>query len=182
MRLCTSFLFYSICLAGCIQSVTLKNGKTKVPADNKVFEGLGSSEISQFYNIKTDCIYEAFNKKENILHRLDNHIETGIYSVYRFYPHGRFNIFFIDRDFPLEENSLNPHYSGKRGVCYYYKNDLRYELYAEKNQWGWLGKLTGTLTFKGDTLFVKRDESPNEIKVYIKRELPFAFLDYQAEW
>ena len=53
---------------------------------------------------------------------------------------------------------IDPLFTGYRGI-YYTENDIiRYNLFAEIGQRQQTGKITGTLTFGGDILYVKRDD------------------------
>jgi hypothetical protein len=169
-------------ITSCMPTYTLQNGRTKVPTKPAIYKNQAKFDKTLLKIVDTGVVYEEFNKRYNVLTRLDNHIETRIYAVYRFYPNGRFNIFFIDRDKPLNINEFNPHYQGYRGVFYSEKNQIRYDLFAESNGLGWIGKLSGTFYFNGDTLYIKRDEASKEFDIYIKKELPSGYLNYKAVW
>lgn len=171
-----------VLVTACMKTITLQNGRTKVPAKSDVYKNREKFDISLLNLVNTNVIYERFNKDYNVLQRLDTHIETSIYGAYRFYPDGRFNLFFLDRNKPNDPNAFNPEYSGKRGVYYSEKDQIRYDLFAEINQWGWTGKQSGTFRFSGDTLYVQRDEFPKELDIYIKRELSPGYLNYNADW
>ena len=169
-------------MTACMKTFTLQNGRTKVPTKTLVYKNKVNFDKALLNVIDTGVVYEQFNKRYNVLQRLDNHIETSVYSSYRFYSDGSFNVFFMDRDKPLNPNDLNPEYNGKRGVYYLKEKTIRYDLFAETNQWGWIGKLIGEFTFSGDTLYVRRDESPKEVDIYIKRKLPPEYFQYKANW
>ena len=164
-----------------MKTFTLQNSRTKVPAKAVVFKNRAKFDKTLLNVIDTGVIYEQFNQKYNVLQRLDTHLETSMYGAYRFYLDGRFNLFFIDRNKPLDPNDLNPDYNGKRGVYYRNENKIHYELFAEINQWGWVGKLTGSFTFEGDKLYVKRDKL-EEVEIYVKRKLPREYFKYKANW
>jgi len=165
-----------------MKTITLQNGRTKVPAKNNAYKNKMKSDNSLLKIVDINVVYEKFNKHYNVLQRLDTNVETKVYGVYRFYPNGKFNKFFIDKRDVFNKNDFNPRYNGYRGVYYWDKNQIRYDLFAESNELGWIGKLTGTFTFSGDTLYVKRDVDKTHIDIYIKRKLPPSYLDHKADW
>ncbi len=165
-----------------MKSYILQNGTTKVPHDTQVYHNKAKFDKSLLTIVDTSVVYEEFDQRYNILRRLDNHVETSIYGVYHFYPDGRFNKFFLDRDKLLEVNDFNPDFGGNRGVYYTERNQIRYDIFAESNELGWLGELNGTFKFSGDTLYVIRDIDKKYVGVYIKRKLPANYLNYRPEW
>lgn len=169
-------------MTSCIKTFTLQNGRTKVPAKAIVYKNKKNFDKVLLNVIDTAIVYEQFNNRYNVLQRLDNHIETSVYSSYRFYSDGSFNVFFMDREEPSSLNDLNPDYNGRRGVYYLKENNIRYDFFSAINQWGWVGKLTGEFTFSGDTLYVNRDVSPKEVDIYIKRKLPTEYFQFKANW
>jgi hypothetical protein len=171
-----------VLMTACMSTYTLRNGITKVPAKPSMYKNKAKFDNSLLTLIDTGSIYEEFDKHYNVLTRLDTHIETSVYGVYRFYPDGTFNLFFIDRDKPLQPNDFNPEHNGYRGVYYSEENKLRYDLFAPSNGLGWIGKLTGTFRISGDTLYEIRDVDKKHIDIYIKRKLPLDYLDYKKNW
>jgi hypothetical protein len=164
-----------------MKTYTLQNGKTKVPVNPSVYKNKSKFDTSLLKIIDTTVIYERLDDERSLLLRMDTGPETRFYGVYRFYSNGCFNYFTIDRNQSLDSNSFNPEYRGYRGV--YFKEDdrIRSDLFAGSNELGWIGKLPGTLTFKGDTLIVYEKLSMLT-EVYIKRKLPQGYLDYNANW
>jgi hypothetical protein len=171
-----------VLMTACMRTFTLPNGYTKVPAKPSVYKNKAKFDKSSLALIDTGSIYEEFDQHYNVLRRLDTHIETGTYGAYRFYPDGKFNLFFFDRDKSLQPNDLNPEHTGYRGVYYSEETKVRYDLFAATNGLGWIGKLTGTFKFSGDTLYEIRDVDKKHIDIYIKRKLPPGYLDYKANW
>lgn len=171
-----------VLISSCLKTITLQNERTPVPAKSDVYKNKTKFEKSLLRVVDTNVIYEFFNQSYNVLQRLDTNIETRTYGVYRFYPDGALNFFSLNRDKPLDSIYFNPKYNGYRGVYYLENKKIRYDLFAEINGWGWIGRLSGTLTFIGDTLYVKRDYSTMYIDIYIKRKLPDGYLDYKADW
>jgi hypothetical protein len=169
-------------MTACMKTFTLQNGRTKVPTKTLVYKNKVNFEKALLNVVDTAVVYEEFNKRYNVLTRLDNHIETSFYAVYRFYPNGELNYFVLDRDRPQGTNDFNPEYKGYRGVYYSEKSKIKYDLFAPSNELRWIGKLTGEFTFSGDTLYVRRDESPKEVDIYIKRTLPPEYFQYKANW
>ena len=81
----------------------------------------------------------------------------------------------------MNVNTFNPNYDGYRGVYFGQDNQIKYNLFAETNGVGWIGKLTGTLTFRGDTLYENLDTSVG-IHIYVKLKLPKEYLNYTVMW
>lgn len=75
---------------------------------------------------------------------------------------------------------FDPNYTGWRGIYYEYKSKIKGDLITQISGMGEIGKLTKGFEFKGDTLFVFAKKGGREI--YIKREIPISFLNYQANW
>ena len=171
-------------MTACMRTFTLQNGRTKVPAKTIVYKNKAKFDKSLLNDIDTGVVYEKFNKQYNVLQRLlDSPIGTGVYGAYRFYLDGRFNLFFIRSDEPLNPNDFNPEYNGSRGVYYLKGNTVRYDLFAPSNGLGWIGKSTGNFTFSGDTLYVNDDDiSRRGVEIYIKRKLPPEYFKHKADW
>ena len=170
-------------LIGCvIKSYTLQNGVTKVPYNSDLFKNKSKFDKSILAIVDTSVIYEEFNQRYNVLSRFDTNLETRIYDVYRFYSDGKFNNFLLDRKKQIDVNDFNPEFNGYRGVYYLENGKIKFDLFAESNELGWLGELNGTFTFIGDTLYVKNREAPNNINIYIKRKLPSKYLQFNGNW
>lgn len=172
-----------------MKTYKLLNKRTKVPVDATAYNNKSKFNSLLLNNVDTSVIYEEFDTRYNILKRLDNHIESSIYNVYKFYPNGCINNFYLDRrNEPIPINELNPLFTGYRGVYYSENNKIRYDLFAEIDQRQHTGKITGTLTFSGDTLYVKRDDRKGlnatdySTEIYIKRKLPPEYFVYKADW
>lgn len=172
----------ALSITACMKTFTLPNGITRVPTKTEIYENQGKFNKSLLDVIDTDVIYESFDKYRNIPERLETQSGRNVYSAFRFYQDGRLNKFILDSNKPLELNDFNPKLTGYRGVYYSEKGKIRYDLFAPSNELRWIGKLTGTFTFSGDTLYVRRDETKKEVDIYIKRELPPGYLDYKAYW
>ncbi|MCH8904016.1 MAG: hypothetical protein IIA45_08900 [Bacteroidetes bacterium] len=168
-------------LISCVNTYKLSDGISRVPSNSKVYKNKSKFNISLLNTIDTSVVYEKYSIRYNILARMDNHPETSIYGVYRFYPGGYFNYFVLDRDIALDIKDFDPVYTGYRGVYYHEKNEIRYDNFGISNGLGWIGKLTGAFTFIGDTLYKKSDYS-SYVQIYIKRELPKEYLKYRVDW
>ncbi len=185
MRKLKALVFILVVLTlGCeMKTYTLQNGITKVPVDSTVYKNKSKFDKSLLTIIDTGVIYEEYRSEKKILSRLDSDITTSIYGVIRFYSNGCYNNFYINRDNMLDSNDFNPLYNGKRGVYYKEGNQIRYDLYAESNQQGHIGLLTGTFVFSNDTLYkYTYSDYLKQPSIYIKRRLPTGYLDYSANW
>lgn len=163
-----------------MKTYTLLDNRTKVPVESNVYMNRSAFNNSLLNIIDTGIVYEEYDTKYNVLTRLDSHVENRFYRVCKFYSNGNFNYFTIDKEAPLFKE-FDPSYSGYRGV-YYQKNNLtRFDLFAGINQRQQIGKLTGTFIFKGDTMYLKRDDLAYT-GIYIKRKMPPEFFTYKADW
>lgn len=175
-------------MTACMRVYLLKDGITQVPIDPDVYENKIKFDKSLLDWIDTEAIYEEFDHQYKVLNRLDNHIETSIYATYRFYPDGRFNVFILDREMPLDSNTFNPEFNGYRGIYYKENGKIRYDYFSSISERGDIGKISGCFKFNGDTLYVKRDDIKGinrtiyPVNVYINRQLPLDYLDYKADW
>jgi len=172
----------AVFIMACMRIYPLRDGITKVPVKTDVYKNKVKFDKSLLALIDTEAIYEEFDQRYNVLRRLDTHIETSIYGVYRFYPDGKFNSFGVHRRVPLDYNTFNPEYCGYRGVYYMEKGQIRYDLFAPSNGLGWISELNGTFRFSGDTLYVIQDVDKRHIDIYIKRELLPEYRNYKALW
>lgn len=177
-------------LLGCgIETYLLNDSITLVPMNSEVYKNRESFNSKILSNIDTNVIYEEYNVVDGVLSRNDTQRKPLLYAAYRFYSNGNFNLFVFDKDSVIEKNEVNPYFRGYRGV-YYLKNDsiIRYDLFAPIDERRNIGKISGTFSFVGDTLYEQRDPSKGIIKinypqeVYIKRELPPEYLNYNADW
>jgi hypothetical protein len=161
---------------------------TPVPKNISVYKNKIKFSSSLLSKVDTTVVYEEFDRDRNILMRADNCISCRGYSIYKFYPNGCFNAFFFGRNSTLPVNEFDPLYTGYRGVYYTENNKIRFDLFAEIDERQHIGKITGTLTFSGDTLYVKQDDRkgidamkyPTEI--YVKRKLSPEYFVYKANW
>lgn len=176
------FITFILQLTSCnMKTYKLLNNTTRVPSDTNVYKNKSKFDISLLSVIDTLAVYEEYDRNYNILKRTDNHIENSIYGVCRFYSNGCMNEFFVDRKTVLTPNEFNPLYEGKRGVYYKENNKIRSDLFAEIDQQQHTGKLMATLTFSGDTLYIKRDNL-SYTDIYIKRKLPLEYFKYKTNW
>jgi hypothetical protein len=171
-----------ITLMSCsIKTFVLENKITKVPIDDsKVYINKNKFNFTLLSKIDTNVVYEKLVTEYNIVARLDNHNETNIYGIYKFYPNGNLNYFVVDRDEPFVPNILNPNYSGYRGVYYSDGNKIKGDLYAPADERQHIGKLDRIFSIKGDSLLVERKYG--YIDIYIKRKLPPEYFVYKANW
>ncbi|MFB9080313.1 hypothetical protein ACFFLS_11530 [Flavobacterium procerum] len=175
-----SLLFFVSCG---VKTYLLNNGHTKAPVKPLIDLNIENFDSNLNKAIDTNCIYEQFNQNYKVLFRLDNHIETNIYAVLKFYPNGHFNKFYLhrERNQLLKKENFDPSYSGYRG--YYNKKDgeIRFNLYAPVTQEREIGKLSGILNIQGDTIYVVTD-CYKEAEIFIKRKIPNELLDFKAKW
>ena len=169
---------------GCeMKTYTLQNGRTKVPVDSTVYKNKSKFDKNLLTIIDTGVVYEVYNVESKTPVRLDMDYTHRFYGVYKFYSNGCLNYFTLDRNEPIDTTTFNPNYDGKRGVYYKEGNQIRYDLYAESNQQGHIGLLTGTFVFSNDTLYkYTYSDYLKQPSIYIKRRLPTGYLDYSANW
>lgn len=183
------FVLFILVLSCNIKSYTLLNKVTTVSKNVSVYKNK-SKFVSALLlkEIDTSVVYEEYNLDKNILMRLDPCIECRVYSVYKFYPNGCFNAFYLNRDKILSAMEFNPLYGGKRGVYYSENNKIKYDLFAEIDEHQHLGKISGTLSFMGDTMYLKRDDVKGIDKtdypkrIFLKRKLPPEYFVYKVNW
>ncbi len=179
-----------LCAVSCgvlrLKTYTLANGRSRVPVDNSVYANKLKFDQNLLDIIDTDAIYEEYNTYYKTLSRLDTNVETVTYGCYRFYPDGCLNFFTLHRNETINTQDFAPSYCGYRGVYYLENEKIRRDLFAEINQQRDIGKLTATLEFRGDTLFLQSDKTSYnrnlEVRIYIKRKLPEGYLDFKADW
>lgn len=169
---------------GCeMKTYTLQNGRTKVPADSIAYKNISKFDTTLLAIVDTGVVYEEYRPEKKILSRLDTGITTSIYGVIRFYSNGYYNHFYINRNNTLDSNDFNPSYNGKRGVYFKQGNLIRYDLYAESNQLGHIGLLTGTFIFSNDTLYMYAySDYLKRPSIYVKRKIPYGYLNYSVNW
>ncbi len=163
-----------------MKTFLLDNKITKVPIENKVYYNKNKFNFSLLSVLDTAVVYEKFETKYNALARLDNHSETSIYGIYKFYSNGNINYFVINRNEQLTPNLFNPSYAGYRGVYYKDGDKIRGDLFAPADERQNIGKLDRFFSVKDDTLFVERQYG--YIDVYIKQRLPPEYFIYKANW
>ncbi len=182
-------LLIVLVLAGCVKTLTLKNGYQKAPVSAKVFKNrvyfdpviLKQMDTASIYEQFETDYYEGEEKQPNVLARLNYKDPNTIYGVYRFYSSGQFNLFFLDRNIPdLTTEMFDPNYAGWRGVLYR-KKRVKGDLFTQVGPQSWqLGVQTYNFDFNGDTLIV---ELPNKTKeYYIKRMMDPHLLKHSAGW
>jgi hypothetical protein len=175
-------IIFMLQLISCnMKTYKLLNNKTSVPSDINAYKNRSKFDVSLLNIIDTSVVYEEYDRNYNILKRTDSHKENSIYAVCRFYSNGCMNKFFIDRKTVLTPNEFDPLYAGKRGIYYKENNKIRFDLFAEIDQQRHIGRLTGALTFNGDTLYIKRDDLSYR-EIFIKRTLPPEYFQYKANW
>lgn len=169
-----------LCACNGIKTYRLLDNGTKVPIDQGVYSNKSKFDLSLFSVVDTNIVYEEYDRRYNTLKRLDNHLENSYFGIYKFYPNGALNSFLIDKKKDLYKE-LNPLYNGYRGVFYTEEGKARFDLFAEVNQQQNIGKLSGTLMFGGDTMYVKRDDL-SYVEIYVKRKLPKEYFQFKADW
>lgn len=150
-------LFFTTCR---LKTFILQDNITKVPIDTSVYKNKVKFDSTLLNVIETDIVYEEYSTERNSLCRTDNHFDTEYFGVYRFYPNGCLNYFVLTRDDIIDTNTFNPQVRGYRGLYYKEKGKIHFDLYAESNELGHIGRLTGTLTVSGDTLYEYVDHQP----------------------
>jgi hypothetical protein len=160
-------------LVGCMKTMTLENGKSKVPIKSEVYKNRSKFDRSLLSIVDTSVVYKYcwINGKT-----------SNIYGVYRFYPEGQFNEFIINGNRRSGERDFDPKFNGYRGVYYLENNRIRYDEFGPVTQNRRTGKLTGTFSFKGDTLFVIQDTDTRLVHIYLKHELPPECMQFKADW
>jgi hypothetical protein len=173
-KLPTIFVF--LIITGCSQYTVLKNGYSKVPANNEVFKNKMYFEKSILLQIDTTVIYEEY--KTNYYKGFEKQPDI----LYRFYGNGCYNLFHLDRNKPeLTKEMFDPNYAGIRGVLYKKKEKILGDKYTQIGQSGrQLGMQTDELTFNGDTLIVELEHVHKDI--YIKRKIDPNLPNHNAKW
>lgn len=167
---------------------TLLDKVTDVPKSNDVYKNKSKFTSTLLSIVDTGVVYEEFDKNKNMLMRLDDCTACRGYTIYKFYSNGYFNRFYFERNSALPIGEFDPLYTGYRGVYYSENNKVKYDFFAGIDQRQHTGKITGTLTFRGDTLYVKRDDRKGlnatdySTTIYIKRKLPPEYFVYKADW
>src|SRR5688572_11090897 len=172
------FILPLLFLASCIQKTTLKNGRSRVATNPKVYKNRIFFDKSILNGVDTLAIYEEYNttfyigdKPVNVLARHNIENPNHHYSVYRFYGNGNFNKFYLDRNNETMNNEMfNPEYNGTRGVLYKKNGEIKGDMFAQINGAGGMGVLTATFKFKDDTLFYFPEISKRKY-IFIKRNI-----------
>lgn len=185
----TFFLIVCFVLLSCNMKIyKLKDKITDVPLEPIVYKNKLKFTTSLFNTIDTGFVYEEYDTDKKIPMSSDKCTSCRGYSIYKFYSNGCLNLFYFDRSSLLPISEFDPLYTGYRGVYYLENGKIRFDLFAEIDEWQKTGKITGTLTFSGDTLYVKRDDKKgiNAIsyptRIYIKRKLPPEYFVFKANW
>jgi hypothetical protein len=180
----------SLVLVSCnMKEYTLLDKVTSVPKDSEVYKNREKFNSVILNTIDTAVVYEELNIDKNILERLItcNGCHRK-YLVYKFYPNGCFNVFSFWKDSSLSVIKFNPDYSGSRGVYYLENNKIRYDYFSAINQQYNMGRITGSLTVVGDTLYIKRDDRKGidaeryPPHIYIKRKIPAEYFVFKPSW
>lgn len=157
---------------------------TKVPNKSSLYKNIEKFDVQILDKINTEVVYEEFDMYKNILERLDYEDVRNSYAVIRFYPNGYFNSFSFRREDSFNVNSFDPLLEGYRGIYYLGKNnEIKYDIFVPTTGTGhYMGKLSGDFVIQGDTLINYRDKTDKYPRIYIKREIPKEYLDYQVDW
>ncbi len=130
-----------ITLSGCARTVTLENGYSVAPANQRVFKNKSLFSKDLLADIDTTVIYEEFEREpyygmekgEPVLARYNYRNVNTSYTVYRFYGNGCYSIFNLNRnDTLLTSQRFNPAYTGWRGVLYTKKKTGYWAIYSQK--------------------------------------------------
>jgi hypothetical protein len=171
----------SLLLTSCIRTVVLRNGITKVPINEKNYRNRVYCDSLLKKEIESTVFYEKVNLRYQKLYRIDDHVESTFYGMFKFYSNGNVNYFLINKSLEFSPQSVDPSFCGYRGV-YYRKNDnIKVDLFSITSELGSIGKKNKVISFGGDTLYVT-DERSMITEIYIKRELPLEYFQYIAEW
>ncbi len=175
--------FIMFVFTACIQTLVLKDGKTRVPLKKTVYRNLKYFDKSALNYIDTNVIYEEYDDYRKKLKRLI--IDQGTpnhYSAIKFYSNGRLCLFSISKRNGFDSIALDPSYEGSRGI--YYSNDkvLCYDLFTQIYGDGHFGKISGALAFKMDTLLDIRDFRKDRIRYFIKRKISPEYLKFKSTW
>jgi len=183
-------IFLLITLFGCARTVTLENGRSVAPVNQRVFKNKALFGKDLLADIDTTVIYEEFlcepyygmEKGEPVLARYNYRNVDSYYTVYRFYGNGCYSEFSLNRnDTLLTSQMFNPAYTGWRGVLYKKKEKILGDTFAKTSGMpGIYGKRTELFMFQGDTMTVKR----NGVYTYtfVKRRIPQNLLNHRADW
>lgn len=159
----------------------LKDNVTRVPWDSSVYSKGSGFDSSLLSIIDTSVVYEAFEIRYGVLSRLDSNRETGIYGNYKFYSNGRLNYFILDRDKELLPGTLDPAFTGYRGIYCFDRGRIRGDLFTSISGKREPGRLNLTFDVKADTLFeTVRNGELKYKRIYVKRKLPVAF--FKSSW
>lgn len=166
--------------------VPLNNSRfaTKVPNKSSMYKNIDRFDTKLLVIIDTEVIYEEFDIYKNILERLDYVDVRNSYAVIRFYPNGYFNTFYFRREEAFNVNSFAPLLDGYRGIYYLGKNnEIKNEIFAPTRGTGRpYGRIEGEFEVHGDTIISYQRKDNRYPDIYIKREVPKEYLDYQVDW
>lgn len=166
----TCIWLLAFCSACKMETMLLANNKTQVPVKPSVYQNRQYFDKSLLQLVDTNAIYVELEGSK------------GWLGVYKFYSNGNVN-WFILKDLSLSKQSLDPNYTGYRGVLYKKKGKITADLFAEVNELGRIGRLVEYLQIRGDTLIVdSRNGELSSRAVYTKRALPTNYQPYYANW
>lgn len=164
-----------------VKGYVLENGVTEVPASQSVYSNVDKFDPDLLKIVDTEAFYERYERRYDIVSRLDTHSLTSVYDTYRFYRNGCLNSFWVSRHQPKSAKLFNPDFNGKRGVYYYEDDRIKFDLFGETDERGTLGKIHGWFEFSGDTLY-ERSYQHDFTEIYIKRKVPEEYLQFEANW
>lgn len=171
-----------LCICSCsIKTYKLQNGITKVPVSEIAYINKAKFDSSLLAKVDISSLYEEYDFETKKLKSQNKEVGRNIYLGYKFYPNGFLNVFAFRKDSLATPKDFDPLYSGYRGVYYYENSKIRFELYAEIDDRQNIGKITGTLAFTADTMFVKRDDLLYS-EYYVKKKLPLQYLEFKTLW
>lgn len=161
--------------------VTLNN-LVKIPNKSSMYNNIYKFDDKLLKFIDVDIVYEEFDLTENMPKSLDFKDVRNLFEVIRFYSNGYLSEFAFKKEDTFNGNSFNPSVKGIRGLYYWEKNKIKYDIFVRTNGMGYMGKVSGEFVIKGDTLIDYPDNKNQGPYYYIKRKIPIVYLDYQVDW
>lgn len=182
MKIYCILIFFLFISCG-IQTFKLKNNITEVPSDSDVY--LNKSKYSNSLNNSIDStyVYEEYNIFNKSLERLDRQNPHCCFTVLKFYGNGFLNYFVLDKNNQLNIEDFNPENNGYRGVYYEDKRKVKIDLFIPVDQYRNIGKLSGNIIVKNDTIILKTDKNL-PLRKFVKNTklVPKEFLKFKADW
>lgn len=168
-------LFILMFLSCGMETFVLQNGFSKAPINLKYYREKVSFDSALTKIIDTEAVYEEYSDRYSTIQIHDDYI-----NFLRFYSNGCFSIFYSSKN-KLEKNMFNPNYSGYRGYFYKKNKEIKFDKFGEINQMKEFGKLSGTITVKGDTVYMYTKKY-NDTQIFIKTKTPKELLNFNADW